>query len=54
MSPLALQVDDVEFDPSTPRLTELIARRDRAIKRAPSQWVSFLASQGLSIIRHWR
>ena len=54
MSPLALQVDDVGSHRS-----ELAVSSDRdgsagTAGRSGGHWLSFLASQGLSIIRHWR
>jgi hypothetical protein len=53
------QVDEVDLSSSGPHFTELMIRSDRAgssqsIRKVPNQWLSFLASQGLSIIRHWR
>ena len=59
MSPFALQVDDVELNSSGPHLTELRIHCDRAgsnqsVRKASNQWLFFLASQGRSIIRHWR
>lgn len=58
MSPFALQVDEVDVNSSAPDLTELMLRSDRAgsesIRKEPKRWLSFLALQGLSIIRHWR
>jgi hypothetical protein len=59
VSQFALQVEEVELNSSGSRLTELMTRSDRAgsnqsIEKARKQWLSFLASQGLSIIRHWR
>jgi hypothetical protein len=59
VAPFALQVDDVELNSSGPHLTELTfhcdrARSNQSIRKAPDQWFFFLASQGLSIIRHWR
>ena len=58
MSLSALQVDRVEMNCSGPD-PEVTTHRERAarpqsVRKAPSQWLSFLASQGLCIIRHWR
>ena len=55
----ALQVDRVTMNCSGPYLTELTAHPERAaspqpVRKAPGRFFSFLASQGLCIIRHWR
>ena len=56
MSPLALRLDEVDLNSSDSRLMARSARAGshQSIRKAPKQWLSFLVSQGLSIIRHWR